>query len=257
METEEQSRKEGEPRLKFLLRQERRKNPVIWASIVLSKEILLSKPITAAKMEIVLPSDKFDGTKRKYAVNRAREIAELYRANKEKYGEDLDLGVKRAENELYWMRDVMDEIYASFRRDGEEYGIAKQKLAQWLKEERRKDPSVPIGKKIENILKGKNFILFFILSIFLLIGSIVDPSDLFDGYYMLLRLLASGVCLYSAVKFKTEWARWIFGGLAVLYNPVLPVHLGDKEIWSFVNYATIIYIWIALRSEKKSNEQVY
>lgn len=108
-------------------------------------------------------------------------------------------------------------------------------------------------KKFLTITKGKPIPrLYALLSLFLLIGSIADPRDLFDGYYMLLRLLTSGVCLYSAVKFKTEWAKWIFGGLTVLYNPVLPVHLGDKEIWDVINIATVIYMWIALKVEKKA-----
>ena len=135
----QENNSENSSRLKFLLRQERRENPVIWASIVLAKEILLGRAITAGKLEKVLPAGKFDGTKREYAVNRAREIAERYRADKEKFGEDLNLGVQRAENDLYWMRDVVEEMYASFRRDGEEYGIATQKLLEWLRTERRKD----------------------------------------------------------------------------------------------------------------------
>ena len=135
----QENNSENSSRLKFLLRQERRENPVIWASIVLAKEILLGRAITNAKLDRVLPSRKFDGTKREYAVNRAREIAERYRADKEKFGEDLNLGVQRAENDLYWMRDVVEEMYASFRRDGEEYGIATQKLLEWLRTERRKD----------------------------------------------------------------------------------------------------------------------
>lgn len=118
----------------------------------------------------------------------------------------------------------------------------------------KENPPVPIYKKIENITKGKIFILFLILSLFLLIGSIADPRDLFDGYYMLLRLFTSGVCLYSAVKFKTEWAKWIFGGLTVLYNPVLPIHLGDKDAWTVINLITIIYMWAALYFENKARK---
>ena len=38
------------------MRQERGENPVIWASIVLAKEILLGKPITNAKLEKLLPA---------------------------------------------------------------------------------------------------------------------------------------------------------------------------------------------------------
>lgn len=74
------------------------------------------------------------------------------------------------------------------------------------------------------------------------------------GFYILLRLIISGVCVYSVVKFKLEWTKWIFGGLAVLYNPILPVHLGDKEAWIFVNLATIAYMWIALYFENKKEK---
>lgn len=141
----------GETRLKALLRQERSENPVIWASIVLAREILLGRAITNARLDRVLPPERFDGTKREYAVNRAREIAERYRADKEKFGEDLNLGVQRAENDLYWTRDVVEEMYASFRRDGEEYGIARQRLMEWLKEQRRRDLETVKGLSSEEL----------------------------------------------------------------------------------------------------------
>lgn len=72
---------------------------------------------------------------------------------------------------------------------------------------------------------------------------------------MLLRVIACATCVYSAVKFKTEWAKWIFGVLAVLYNPVLPVHLGDKGLWSIINLASIAYMWIALYKETKQQKE--
>lgn len=110
-------------------------------------------------------------------------------------------------------------------------------------------------KKFLTITKGNPIPrLYALLSIFLLIASFIDSRDLFDGYYMLLRLFTSGVCLYSAVKFKTEWAKWIFGGLAVLYNPVLPIHLGDKDAWAVINLITIIYTWAALYFENKAKK---
>ena len=141
----------GETRLKALLRQERSENPVIWASIVLAKQILLGRAITSARLDRVLPPERFDGTKREYAVNRAREIAERYRSDKEKFGNDLNLGVQRAENDLYWTRDVVEEMYASFRRDGEEYGIARQRLMEWLKEQRRRDLETVKGLSSEEL----------------------------------------------------------------------------------------------------------
>ena len=147
----QENNSENSSRLRFLLRQERRENPVIWASIVLAKQILLGRAITSARLDRVLPPERFDGTKREYAVSRAREIAERYRADKEKFGNDLNLGVQRAENDLYWTRDVVEEMYASFRRDGEEYGIARQRLMEWLKEQRRRDLETVKGLSSEEL----------------------------------------------------------------------------------------------------------
>lgn len=147
----QENNSENSSRLRYLLRQDRRENPVIWASIVLAKQILLGRAITNARLDRVLPPERFDGTKREYAVNRAREIAERYRADKEKFGNDLNLGVQRAENDLYWTRDVVEEMYASFRRDGEEYGIARQRLMEWLKEQRRRDLETVKGLSSEEL----------------------------------------------------------------------------------------------------------
>lgn len=129
----------GETRLKALLRQERSENPVIWASIVLAREILLGRAITNAKIDKVLPPDKFDGTKRQYALDRAKHIAEHCKATQENYANRLDEAVKLAEIDVYWKHDVMEEMYRSYRKDGEEYGIAKQRLLDWIKSEQRKD----------------------------------------------------------------------------------------------------------------------
>ena len=103
--------------------------------------------------------------------------------------------------------------------------------------------------KIRNFFKTPFVIMFAVISACLFIGAVGEP---FDSYYMLLRVITCATCVYSAVKFKTEWTRWIFGVLAVLYNPVLPVHLGDKDLWSIINLATVVYMWIALRAESKA-----
>lgn len=125
--------------LKAPLRQERSENPVIWASIVLAREILLGRPITSAEIDKVLPPDKFDGTKRQYALDRAKHIAEHCKATQKNYANRIDQAVKLAEIDVYWKHDVMEEMYRSYRKDGEEYGIAKKKLLDWIKNEQRKD----------------------------------------------------------------------------------------------------------------------
>ena len=106
--------------------------------------------------------------------------------------------------------------------------------------------------KVENKTIGT---LFAITSLALLAGLLLPQRYLFDGYYMLLRVITCATCVYSAVKFKTEWTRWIFGVFAVLYNPVLPVHLGDKDLWSIINIITLIYTWIALFAERKQTKE--
>ena len=97
-------------------------------------------------------------------------------------------------------------------------------------------------------------VLFVITSLALLAGSLFPQRHLFDGYYMLLRVITSAVCVYSAVKFKMEWTRWIFGVFAVLYNPILPVHLGEKDLWAIINLATVVFLWIALYTEQKNRK---
>ena len=123
-------------------------------------------------------------------------------------------------------------------------------------EYKKNNPPISFNETIKNILKYPQFaFLYSILSIFLFIAFFAESRDLPDGYYMLLRVITCATCVYSAVKFKTEWTRWIFGVFAVLYNPVLPVHLGDKGLWSITNLATIIYMWVAIFKESKHQKR--
>ena len=61
------------------------------------------------------------------------------------------------------------------------------------------------------------------------------------GYYILLRWVCCGVFAYVAFQAFSREQRgwvWILGITAVIYNPILPVHL-TREIWSLVNIVTI------------------
>lgn len=67
------------------------------------------------------------------------------------------------------------------------------------------------------------------------------------GYYTLLRCV---LCLAAALGFAAArrrddqpW-RWAYGAHAVLYNPVLPVHLGAKSLWILVNAGTLVVLWV-------------
>jgi hypothetical protein len=71
------------------------------------------------------------------------------------------------------------------------------------------------------------------------------------GYYILIRWVVCGIAAYSAVQArtlgKTGWT-WIFGFIALFFNPVIPVHLGrqGKEIWALVDVAVGVVMLVSI-----------
>src|SRR5438552_5206733 len=67
------------------------------------------------------------------------------------------------------------------------------------------------------------------------------------SFYTLLRWICCAVFVYSAFTARETnrlpWA-WIFGVLAVLFNPILPVHL-RRDRWQTVDWAAIGVIVVA------------
>jgi len=75
------------------------------------------------------------------------------------------------------------------------------------------------------------------------------------GYYTLLRLFLCGTSVFlllSGAKLTLpDWQRWPLGGFAILYNPVLPIRLGEKGIWEILNVTTVVLFWVVtLRTVK-------
>ena len=73
------------------------------------------------------------------------------------------------------------------------------------------------------------------------VGLLPMPS----GYYMLLRFFFCGISLYmlSSVRRVRDVEKWVLVGLAVLYNPLVPVELGSKSLSSILNIGTVVYFW--------------
>jgi hypothetical protein len=69
------------------------------------------------------------------------------------------------------------------------------------------------------------------------------------GYYMLLRLFFCGMSLFYLTRpvGVRESEKWVLVGLVVLYNPVVPVELGNKVLWTIVNLGTVIYLTVLNR----------
>lgn len=64
------------------------------------------------------------------------------------------------------------------------------------------------------------------------------------GYYTLLRLVACGVFAYAAyVAFerKSKALPWVYGFMALVFNPIIKIHF-PKEIWIFVDVAAGILL---------------
>lgn len=65
------------------------------------------------------------------------------------------------------------------------------------------------------------------------------------GYYTFLRFAIAGISVYmvylSAKNHLSHWA-WIFGAIAVLFNPIIPIYL-SKEIWVPIDIiVAVIYV---------------
>lgn len=60
------------------------------------------------------------------------------------------------------------------------------------------------------------------------------------GYYKLLRWVVCGAGAYSAfvalASEKMAWV-WILGIIAVVFNPLIPVHL-DRDTWAIIDVVT-------------------
>jgi uncharacterized membrane protein len=92
--------------------------------------------------------------------------------------------------------------------------------------------------------KQKNIIIG-VSSAFLLLAG-------FDGwtydFFVLLRFIVcvSGIYLaWLAYKTKQEKWIWIYGIIAVLFNPFLPLHFG-RSTWAIIDIATAIFLIISI-----------
>lgn len=73
-------------------------------------------------------------------------------------------------------------------------------------------------------------------------------------YYSVLRWIGLGFFWWAAVIVRHQHhavLSWMYGGLALLFNPFLPIHL-PKEIWAVVDIAAAILV---LATSKRIGEE--
>ena len=95
---------------------------------------------------------------------------------------------------------------------------------------------------MKDISNKQNKVFWLAPIIVLAIGILPMPI----GYYTLSRLVVCAAALYFAHNFykkKDNTNLWIFGFIAVLYNPIIPVYLYEKAIWTVVNLITIFLFY--------------
>lgn len=67
------------------------------------------------------------------------------------------------------------------------------------------------------------------------------------GYYQFLRLVVCGVGAYvacTAYNWQKMWAIWPFGFIAILFNPLIPIHL-SREMWQPIDVVCAFLFAIA------------
>jgi len=63
------------------------------------------------------------------------------------------------------------------------------------------------------------------------------------GYYTLLRIvvcITAGIVIYN--EFQRALTSWIivFGIMVILFNPIIPVYLNNKEAWASIDFIAAV-----------------
>ncbi|HAL24889.1 MAG: hypothetical protein UX49_C0021G0022 [Candidatus Wolfebacteria bacterium GW2011_GWC2_46_275] len=104
---------------------------------------------------------------------------------------------------------------------------------------------------MQNLLKNKWINIIAALMLFFAIGS--HPYS----YYQILRWVVCGVALYNAYIYKEKkqdvW-MWIFGIMAVVFNPLFPFFF-ERGTWQNLDLiAGIVFVVNIIGSKKLKNK---
>lgn len=88
-----------------------------------------------------------------------------------------------------------------------------------------------------------------IVAVVLLLVAVIATLDRWQipyGFYIFLRLVVCGstvaLCFDSIVP---VWLKYMLGLQALLYNPIVRVHLGDRDVWMGFNVVAIAFYLVA------------
>lgn len=88
-----------------------------------------------------------------------------------------------------------------------------------------------------------------VIALLLLIAILPLPY----GYYTFLRWVTCGMAAFTAFiayQWEFKWALWVFIPLAILFNPIFPIHL-TKEIWQPIDIVAAVLFSVSAFVLKK------
>lgn len=103
-----------------------------------------------------------------------------------------------------------------------------------------------------------NRLLFWpavIAIVFLLLALLEWPY----GFYTLLKWVVTGVAVYYAYTIyetlqKTNGWFWALAVIAVLNNPIAPIHLGDKGLWNIIDVVIVVFFIVLISIKFQTSE---
>lgn len=99
----------------------------------------------------------------------------------------------------------------------------------------------------------KKNIVMIVSAIFLLLALLEGWAY---GFFTLLRCVVFGSSAYLtwlAHKYETGDWRWIFGFIALLFNPIIPIYL-YRELWVILDFLVAVFLIISVFTFKLPEE---
>jgi len=89
-----------------------------------------------------------------------------------------------------------------------------------------------------------------IVTFFLLVSFFSWPY----GFYNLLRIIVAGSAAYYAyilyAKKDVGLWFWLFLAIVILFNPIAPIYLYDKDVWVVIDVlASIVFVIFILKNK--------
>jgi|AntAceMinimDraft_18_1070375.scaffolds.fasta_scaffold09436_7 hypothetical protein len=174
-------------------------------------------------------------------------------------GEYLDFANDYTENHIRQYRYKINTIIGN---DIVEYKNGIYSLVGDVKELKEIDhntdllqgDAVKSGKSIMEKINTKFTMIPAIIASILLLLSFFDWPY---GYYTFLRVIVSIVAvyyvyyLYTIIK-KQFFLFWALIAIAILFNPIFPVYIGDKTIWGIIDViVAAFFVSLIIKFRKK------